>query len=88
MQVSIAYVGPMNRTWLELQVEEECTVSDALARSGLLDRYPEIDLKRMKVGIYGKFTKLDSLLREGDRVEIYRPIIRQLDDDDDEDDDD
>ena len=41
----------------------------------MLARYPEIDLTRNKVGIYGKLAKLDSLVRARDRIEIYRPLI-------------
>ena len=46
-----------------------------------------LDLKKHKVGIYGKFTKLNAPVKEGDRVEIYDAITRVLDEDDDEDDD-
>lgn len=88
MQVSVAYVGALAHSWLELQVDESCTVGDAIEKSGLLQQFPEIDLKKNKVGIYGKFAKLDNPLQDGDRVEIYRPITRVLDDDDDDDDDD
>lgn len=87
MQVSVAYVGALAQSWLELKVDENCTVADAIEKSGLLQQFPEIDLKKNKVGIYGRFTKLDNPLKEGDRVEIYRPITRVLDEDDDDDDD-
>lgn len=86
MQVSVAYVGSLAQSWQELQVDDSCTVADAIERSGVLIQFPEIDLKQMKVGIYGKFTKLDTPLKEGDRVEIYRPITRVLDEDEDDDD--
>ena len=42
--------------------------------SGVLDDYPEIDLQTHKVGTYGKVQPLDHILRDGDRVEIYRPV--------------
>jgi hypothetical protein len=42
--------------------------------TGLLEQFPEIDLERQKVGIFGKITRLDTKLEEGNRVEIYRPI--------------
>ncbi len=86
MQVSVAYVGTLAHSWLELEVGDACTVADAIEQSGLLQQYPEIDLKKNKVGIYGKFTKLDNPLKDGDRVEIYRPITPVLDGDDDDDD--
>ncbi len=87
MEISVVYAGELTQTWLPLKVEENCTVLTAIEQSGLLEQFPEIDLKSMKVGIYGKFTKLDNLLQPGDRVEIYRPITRNLDEEDDEDDD-
>jgi len=50
-------------------------VREAIERSGLLARYPEIELKRGRVGIFGKPAQLNAPLREGDRVEIYRLLI-------------
>ena len=46
----------------------------AIEKSGLLEQFPEIDLQRQKVGIFGKITRLDTKLEEGNRMEIYRPI--------------
>ena len=51
------------------------TVKDAIERSGILKQFPEIDLEQQKVGVFGKVCKLDAVLADGDRVEIYRPII-------------
>ncbi|TNE77868.1 MAG: RnfH family protein [Gammaproteobacteria bacterium] len=87
MEISVVYAGEQAQSWIELNVEDGCTVDQAINLSGILRQFPEIDIQRAKVGIFGKFTKLDSVLNAGDRVEIYRPIIRVLDDDDDEDDD-
>jgi uncharacterized protein len=50
------------------------TVHDALKASGLLERHPGIDLQVQKVGVWGKLCALDAPLREGDRVEVYRPL--------------
>lgn len=85
MEISVVYSGEHAQSWVELTVEEGCTVDEAISRSGILRQFPEIDIQRAKVGIYGKFTKLDKPLEAGDRVEIYRPIIRVLDDDEDDD---
>ena len=74
MQVGVTYADPDQQVWLKLEVPDDSTVMDALNRSGLLKRFPNIDLEKQKIGIFGKFTKLDASLREGDRVEIYRPI--------------
>jgi uncharacterized protein len=57
-----------------LSLPAAATVHDALKASGLLERHPEIDLQAQKVGVWGKLRALDAPLREGDRVEVYRPL--------------
>ncbi len=74
MQIGIAYAEPDRQIWLKLEVPKGCTLLEAVSISGILDRYPQVDLERQKVGIFGKISKLDTPLQEGDRVEIYRPI--------------
>lgn len=75
MQVSIAYTSSNGeQSWLEMEVDETCTVEQLIEQSGILQRFQEIDLERQKVGIYGKLVKLDQALQEYDRVEIYREI--------------
>ncbi len=74
MRISIAYAEPAAQFWQDLELNDLATVGDALERSGILQRFPEIDLDDQKVGIFGKVVQLDTLLAEGDRVEIYRPI--------------
>jgi len=66
MNVGVAYA--------ELDVPEGSTVRDAIEKSGLLTQFPEIDLDKQKIGVFGKVTRLDAVLEEGTRVEIYRPI--------------
>ena len=76
MPIEIAYALPEEQVLLELEVPEGTTVQQAIEQSGLLQRFPDIELgKRNKVGIWGKLTKLDTPLRAHDRVEIYRPLI-------------
>ena len=74
MQVSVAYALPEKQVWLELNVPDDSTVMDAISQSKILVQFPILNLAKLKVGIYGKFCKLDTRLNEGDRVEIYRPI--------------
>ncbi|ALR18111.1 MULTISPECIES: RnfH family protein [Vibrio] len=88
MKVSVVYALPDEQVWLSVDVDHSATVLSAIQVSNILDMFPAIDLDKQKVGIFGKSTKLDSELKEGDRVEIYRPLIWQPDDDEDEDDDD
>lgn len=75
MQVSIAYGKPDHPYWQQLDVPEGSSVADVIERSGVLKRFPEIDLADQKVGIFGKLTTLDAKVNPGDRVEIYHPII-------------
>ncbi|EHQ53286.1 protein rnfH [Ectothiorhodospira sp. PHS-1] len=86
MKVGVAYSEPGNQAWLQVELPEGATVQQAIEQSGILKRFPGIDLDHQKVGIYGKFCKLDNPVQEGDRVEIYRPITVDLSDDDDDDD--
>ncbi|MBK1718907.1 RnfH family protein [Thiocystis violacea] len=74
MHVGVAYADKFKQTWLKLDMPEGSNLRDAIERSGLLGQFPEIDLDVNKVGIFGKLTKLDAKLKDGDRVEIYRPI--------------
>ncbi len=57
-----------------LQLDAPCSVLQALQRSGLLVRFPEIDNRHAVVGLWGRKTGLDQVLRENDRVEVYRPL--------------
>ncbi|WP_243644792.1 RnfH family protein [Varunaivibrio sulfuroxidans] len=74
MHVGVSYGQSFRQVWIKLDVPDGSTVGEAIVRSGILQKFPEIDLNTQKVGIFGKITKLDALLEEGARVEIYRPI--------------
>jgi len=75
MIVEVAYALPDKQSLISLEVEEGTTIKEAIEASGVLDTYDQIDLTRDKVGIFSKFSTLDTVLREKDRVEIYRPLI-------------
>ena len=74
MQVVIAYSENVQQIWLTIEVPDDATVNDAIARSGILSMFPHLDLTTQKVGIFGRIVKPEASLRAGDRVEIYRPI--------------
>ena len=74
MQIGVAYSENTQQVWMTIEVPEDATVADAIAASGILARFPQIDLDVQKTGIFGRIVKLDALLRAGDRVEIYRAI--------------
>jgi len=86
MKVSIAFANQHAQVWRTYDVAEGTTVEEVLNHSGLVQDF-DLNLKKQKVGIFGKFTKLTATLNEGDRIEIYDPITRVLDEDDDDDDD-
>ncbi len=60
---------------VHLDLPAGSTVQQAIDASGLRQKYPEIDLAKNKVGVFGKLTRPDAPLRDRDRVEIYRPLI-------------
>ena len=73
--VEVAYALPGQQVILAVQVDEGTNIEQAVKASGLLDKFPDIDLAANKVGIFGKLSKLETVLRDRDRVEIYRPLI-------------
>ena len=75
MKVGVAYALPNRQIWLDVEVPEGATIQQAIERSGILKQFPDINLETQKVGIFSKLSKLDAVLTDGDRVEIYRPII-------------
>lgn len=72
--VEVAYARRDRQSVLSVEVPPGATAEQAIRQSGILDRYPEIDLARHRVGIFGKPCGLDRELKNGDRVEIYRPL--------------
>jgi len=77
IQVEVAYAKPEKQLILALEVEQGTTVFQAAEKSGILQEFPEIDLENAKMGIFGKAVRnpKEDVLRAGDRVEIYRPLI-------------
>ena len=75
MRVGIAYALPKRQVWLTVEMAEGASIRDAIERSGILTQFPDIDLERQKVGVFGKVAALDTKVEDGDRVEIYRPLV-------------
>ena len=72
--VEVAYALPDCQTLLKIQVRAGSTLETAIRASGILDRYPEIALTDERVGIFGKPLRLTDPVKDGDRIEIYRPL--------------
>ena len=75
IMVEVAYALPDEQLIVPVKVKAGITAEQAIESSGILSKYPEIDLAINKIGIFGKLSKLDMPLRHLDRVEIYRPLI-------------
>ena len=73
--VEVCYALSDQQVLVPLKLPQGATLQQALEASGLLEKHPEIDLKKNKFGIYAKLSKVDTVLRDRDRVEIYRPLI-------------
>jgi putative ubiquitin-RnfH superfamily antitoxin RatB of RatAB toxin-antitoxin module len=75
IMVEVAYATPEEQVIIPVEVLEATNVEAAILASGILAQFPEIDLTQNKVGVFGKACKLDKVLKAGERVEVYRPLI-------------
>ncbi|TKB44700.1 RnfH family protein [Thalassotalea mangrovi] len=73
--IEVVYALPEKQTLLSLHVDENSTIEQAIQASGILQQFPEIDLNVNKVGVWNKAAKLKDMIEDGDRIEIYRPLI-------------
>jgi putative ubiquitin-RnfH superfamily antitoxin RatB of RatAB toxin-antitoxin module len=76
MIIEVAYAKPEKQQILRVEVPEGTTAFEAAMQSGIVSVFPEIDLEAVAMGIFGKVKKapVTHQLREGDRVELYRPL--------------
>lgn len=75
LRIEVVYALREKQTLLELDVEEGTTAEVAVERSGILRHCPEIDLEKVGLGVFGREVPPATRLRDGDRVEIYRPLV-------------
>ncbi len=75
IKIEVVYALPDTQLLLKSEVPQGTTLAEGIRLSGMLDKHPEIDLEKGKFGIFGKLSKTDTVLREKDRIEIYRPLI-------------
>nr|WP_232848752.1 RnfH family protein [Bowmanella yangjiangensis] len=73
--MEVTYALPDKQALLEVIVERGCTVDEAIKASGILKRFPDINLDEAKVGIWYRTCKLTDEPKDGDRIAIYRPLI-------------
>ena len=75
IHIEVVYALPHMQMLVPLAVPKGTTLEEAVRLSGVLEKFPEIDLANAKVGIWNKAAELKAVLREKDRVEIYRSLI-------------
>lgn len=75
IRVEVAYARPEQQALIPVEVPEGATLEQAIVQSRIQEQFPEIQLQTAKVGVFGKLGKLSAILRAGDRVEIYRPLL-------------
>ncbi|EPL9570241.1 RnfH family protein [Providencia rettgeri] len=75
INIEVVYALPEKQFLLSVKVAEGSTIEDAIVASGILALRDDIDLKKNKVGIYSRPAKLSDTVQDGERVEIYRPLL-------------
>lgn len=73
--IEVAYAKAEMQHISTVILETGCTIAQAIEQSSILTLFPEIDLTRQKVGIFGKISELSDVVKEGDRIAIYRPLV-------------
>jgi putative ubiquitin-RnfH superfamily antitoxin RatB of RatAB toxin-antitoxin module len=72
--VEVVYATPQLQTLIPLRVPVGTTLGQAIVLSGMRHYHPEIDLDHQAVGVFGEIATLDRVVREGERIEIYRAL--------------
>jgi len=75
MMVEVIYALPEEQVLFKVELSVAVTVKDVILQSKILEEYSELDIDSMDVGLFGKATKMEQIVRDKDRIEIYRPLI-------------
>lgn len=73
--VEIVFALPETQVLKRIEVPFGCTAEQAITYSGILEQFPQIDLRKNKLGIFGRLIKPETSVQPNDRIEIYRPLI-------------
>ena len=76
VHVEVAFAMPERQELVALELEQGTTVADAIRESGLQAKFGEVDFDELQAGIWGRVVERSTSVREGDRVELYRPLER------------
>ena len=75
IEVTVVLALPDRATEIAVLLPAGATLDDALEASGLAKRHPDVDMARVRVGIFGKLSNRKAVLADGDRVEVYRALV-------------
>lgn len=75
MRVECVYASEKDQYFIALTIHEDATIEEVIRASGVLEKYPELMIDAMTVGVFGQKRVITDWVRAGDRVEIYRPLI-------------
>lgn len=75
IHIDVVYARPEKQTVLSVEVKPTENIGSVIEKSGILQKCPEIDLIKNAVGVFGQKASLTDLLHDGDRIEIYRPLV-------------
>jgi len=74
IEVEVVFALPEKQSLTSLLIEDGATVAEAVAKSGLLEAFPDHGLAQMTLGVWGREVENSRIVRAGDRIEIYRPL--------------
>lgn len=72
--VEVVYATPVEQCVITVHAAIGSTAREVISSAGILQRFPDIDLSVQKIGIFSRLIELDTVVAEGDRIEIYRPL--------------
>lgn len=75
LRVEVAYVEPGRQFLQALDLVAGASVADAIAASALAERFPQLDIAALRAGVFSRPATRETVLRDGDRVELYRPLL-------------
>jgi putative ubiquitin-RnfH superfamily antitoxin RatB of RatAB toxin-antitoxin module len=74
VRVEVVYAGAQAQYLAVVDLDQGATVADAIAAARGTGEFAELDITGLRMGIFGRLADLATPLRDGDRVEIYRPL--------------
>ncbi len=76
IDIEVVFALATEQSLVKVSLQEGATVEEAIALSGIVEKYPDEDLSALQTGIWGHHVERHALVKSGDRVELYRPLLR------------